>query len=982
MIIVALLLASGCFGQDTDRYYIRHFDTDNGLPQNTIKGMKMDSHGFLWVLTEAGLVRFDGEQFRVYDRLPDGRQLTSRMSALEMTAGDDIIVLDTAQNAYQPVTLGVISPCPVPEAVRIRLRRDIPAFVNDRCYALVASKKQPAWILPSFKLNDIGSGKGISIQENTYYWFNDRNELICADSGLHRFRRITLKGFPAGRDGSQQVRIVSQREKLVIQWGQYLCIGRPGSDGCLKAERRIFTGQTGPVTQYEEPGGGEFFFAGTLSNGLYQFTRQEFVTKTFKGNVPNVFYAQAPIGEKEVLSNKGIVTGNGGPRLDSFRPFSVLKTRAGGYVLSKWSHRTANGLSFFDSALHLTDFIAVPRPAIGGIFELSDGSLCVSALGNYFGRVTGRRIEWFSETGPLKDFQVSALQEIRPGLLWLAGPNGLGRFDLNSRSWVLVPGLEGLQARTLYLDSLGILWVGTYGNGFFACIDGKLIKMPLDADGYLKHVHAFMVDRRGFCWMSTNRGLFEVHLSAMQSFALGKTVSVYYHYYDRNAGFLSDEFNGGCVPSAVETRSGLFSFPSMNGIVQFDPLRVRPLLSNSDIYIERVTVDAQYFDHPNRRLELSSGAREITVTISSPYWGIPNNHHVEYRLEGMDSVWRPVPVSGVISFERLPGGNYQLDLRKPSGFDGQQVVKSQLFHIPYAFYEKWPYRVSALVAILLLVWLSVRLRFRYLTQAKRRLELEVADRTRELSRNMRLLEMVSMTLSHDLQSPLRFFAEVSANLHAKASGIGQPALEGLSRDLMNASGAIHHFVKDFGCWVKSLEHRFEVNPEPIELDILLREIAAFSKDMLKLRGNVLGIIGKSGCVIESDRQLLQTILRNLLDNANKYTKNGSITLEVRVDGEYASIVVSDNGRGFQGDKLSIVRRILSHAYDGMERFQENSGFGYYFIADFSKLLHIQVTAENPPTGGAAITLGKLKITGSRSPKVEKTIDYDTHTFSG
>ena len=50
------------------QYQIQHYTTENGLPANGIKGMEWDERtGFLWVATEAGLVRYDRVGFRTFD---------------------------------------------------------------------------------------------------------------------------------------------------------------------------------------------------------------------------------------------------------------------------------------------------------------------------------------------------------------------------------------------------------------------------------------------------------------------------------------------------------------------------------------------------------------------------------------------------------------------------------------------------------------------------------------------------------------------------------------------------------------------------------------------------------------------------------------------------------------------------------------------------------------------------------------------------
>ncbi len=42
---------------------------ENGLPQNTVQALLQTKDGFLWLGTEAGLVRFDGVAFQIYDRI-------------------------------------------------------------------------------------------------------------------------------------------------------------------------------------------------------------------------------------------------------------------------------------------------------------------------------------------------------------------------------------------------------------------------------------------------------------------------------------------------------------------------------------------------------------------------------------------------------------------------------------------------------------------------------------------------------------------------------------------------------------------------------------------------------------------------------------------------------------------------------------------------------------------------------------------------
>jgi len=55
-------------GDGEQKFSISHYTEDNGLPQNTVKNISSDSEGFLWIVTETGLVRFDGHNFFVFNK--------------------------------------------------------------------------------------------------------------------------------------------------------------------------------------------------------------------------------------------------------------------------------------------------------------------------------------------------------------------------------------------------------------------------------------------------------------------------------------------------------------------------------------------------------------------------------------------------------------------------------------------------------------------------------------------------------------------------------------------------------------------------------------------------------------------------------------------------------------------------------------------------------------------------------------------------
>lgn len=79
-------------------HLVEWYNTENGLPQNSIKDIARDDYGFLWLSTENGIVRFDGKDFIAYDKFPIN---SLRFGNFEKTTEGKLL----ARNEYDNHTL-------------------------------------------------------------------------------------------------------------------------------------------------------------------------------------------------------------------------------------------------------------------------------------------------------------------------------------------------------------------------------------------------------------------------------------------------------------------------------------------------------------------------------------------------------------------------------------------------------------------------------------------------------------------------------------------------------------------------------------------------------------------------------------------------------------------------------------------------------------------------------------------------------------
>src|ERR1700757_2364382 len=93
----------GCYliPRAQNAYQIQRFSTDNGLPSNGIKGLQWDEKtGFLWIATEAGVARYNGADFLVFNRASSPEMYSERMLFLLRTRDGRIYTSDETGDLF------------------------------------------------------------------------------------------------------------------------------------------------------------------------------------------------------------------------------------------------------------------------------------------------------------------------------------------------------------------------------------------------------------------------------------------------------------------------------------------------------------------------------------------------------------------------------------------------------------------------------------------------------------------------------------------------------------------------------------------------------------------------------------------------------------------------------------------------------------------------------------------------------------------
>lgn len=976
LLFLTLLIALNVIAVTSD-YSVTRYSNENGLPQNSIKGIELDKNGFLWLATESGLLRFDGRQFKLYDRKHFPVMVSNRIIGfMGLTEDNRVYFYDEHLNYYSfnqqqeltRIDARAIRSTPDgydPRQLDLdKIKGKDEGFLGARDTVYYMSGNKNLWKRCLPDINQEAYKVTGNLNEKFYYL--DKQLKIKSVDSKGSIKDVLLKGVHPDLKvtGPYNYCFFQQARDLYLLIGKGVYQLHESGEQELTADLVLQTDVPG-IYAYRNYPALNLQVVGSLTHGLYLYRKKQFKTLRYPNGYGN-FYAQAVYRDTGVLTNWGLIY----PSSSRFGyPLGIrdvgrssLRDNRGHYWINSWLLRDEK----FYNIIELDEQLKIVKRYRGKSAlcyqQTPDGKIWVLTHDGYryrMGHISGDSVKLIPDFRP-KTSIITFLPENNE-VFWIGGVNSFVKLNVRTGKEQHYKSLEQFTIETLYLDADKVLWIGTTGNGFFALKENKVCQLPLDIKNNLTNVHAFMEDKHGFMWMSTNNGLFRCRKEALTHFIDRRTTPVYYQYFSKESGFNTNEFNGSCSPSAVALGDGKFSFPSLDGLVQFYPDSINEVLPVSKIFVDKLLIDGKPQLLAGNRINMDPSFKYLEVQVASPYFGHPANQMLEYRLDGLDNTWQPLKEDNTVVFNNLAYGRYNLQFRKRGGFGDNNVVTTSVrLSVKPFFYQTIYFKAALLIAACLLVFLIVKLRYAYLVKRNRALELEVEQRTIHLRSANQLKEKILMMVGHDLQSPLHFLGYLSeSNYEALLSEEHEKAGQ-ISREMKNTTKKIYAFVDEFNLWARVQDERFNLKKTTFALGTLLGELQLFFKEISELRGNRLTFTMSREYELYTNRELLKAVLRNLVDNANKHTRDGVIDIHCsEAENETCLIRVSDTGNGMSAEVLGKLRALISER-DKVFTIEPGSKLGYQFIIDFALRMGAWITIDSEKNKGTSVSLHGIR----------------------
>ncbi|MGB6689338.1 MAG: two-component regulator propeller domain-containing protein [Terracidiphilus sp.] len=913
---------------------------ENGLPQNTVQALAQTRDGFVWLATEVGLVRFDGNGFATFDTtstlaLPGSDVrclLASGDGALWIgtSAGlarwkDGAITTFTAANGLRGNDIKALEEAS-DGTLWVWTDQGLLRFEEGRFVESSAATRLPFNAIA----NVTSDGQGtmwVGTQDRVSLYSDGRWEIPEPQAGMLpwiprgsiRFLQ-SFRGRVASADNSTVAILDGDRKRggnaldrfsvgkelpgsriqaLLFDREGTLWIGTNGGLARFAGNKLETLPVTDPLSRSSvlslmEDREGDLW-VGTESDGLHILRDQRFRTFGMRDGLSSENVSAVVEDKAETL---WVGTSGGGLNelertpdgAKVVRTFTVRDGLASDVILSLaaapdgdlWVG-TPDGLSRIRSGslATFTSADGLPDDFIRSLLVDADGSLWIGTrrgLTHWAGGTAQPRMEVYSQSSGLGNDLVGAMARDTSGDLWVATLAGLSRIkDGKIANYTTADGLSSNVITALLPRAMGTLLIGTQDHGWNLW-DGRRFSKVTGNGLDRATIHAILDDGAGHLWFATGNGIARCDCNEGTA---GMTEANCSHWMEFGSadGLRSRETATNSHPSAWRSRLGSLWFATPKGLVEVDPAHFPVNTVPPPVAIERFAVDDvdQALHAAGSWLRVPAGHVHFQFDYAGLSFVAPQKVRYRYKLDGFDRDWTDAGARRSAYYTNIPPARYTFRVQAANNDGVWNTAGAAIeFDLRPHFYQTIWFYVLAIVAMAGAIFLLLR----------RRLRLAESEFRAVLGERNRIAREIHDTLAQG-------YVGISVQLELLAELLRLKKLDAAEKHLDATRGYVREGLDEARQSIWALRSQ-DTGEQTLPVR-LRRMVESSGGNGFEAKFSIFGAYRP--LPLGTEREFLR-VAQEAIHNVSKHAGAKNVTVRLEYGPGEIALEVRDDGRGF------------------------------------------------------------------------------------
>jgi signal transduction histidine kinase len=905
---------------------------ENGLPQNSVHALVQTRDGFLWLGTEAGLVRFDGVAFVVFDH----------STTPGLPSGDIRFLVETQDGTLWVGTAEGLARRREDEIARLGAKDHVP---EGAITALKESSNGRLRVETQDEAAELGgqgwssvTAQGSLAKDEVVFQASLSNGVVAsATRSTVTVRRgdTRLAQMAVGREipGTKIQALLADREgSLWIGTNHGLARWSNGKVQILTATD-VLAGAS--VLSLLEDREGDLW-VGTETDGLQVLRDARFhnigtreglssdLTSTVVEDSTGAMWVGTNGGGLNAIRLEGKAPGAAGTYavrdvLLSDVILSLAATKNGALWVG-----TPDGLNRIRGSAvdSFTSADGLPDDFIRSLLVDADDSLWIGTrrgLAHWtfpHGAREPAQKEIYTQANGLGSDLVGAMARDSNGNLWIATLAGLSRLKAGKiTNFTTANGLSSDVVTALLPRAHGALVVGTQDHGWDWWDGSKFVELNSLALSRIS-VHAILDDMGNHLWFATAHGIARCDATATAE-------CTHWIEFGPADGLRSRETATNSHPSAWRSRDGHLWFATPRGLVEIDPAHFPVNDVPPPVVMERFAVDdvdALRAARTEAALKVKAGHNHFQFEYAGLSFVTPQKVRYRYMLDGFDHGWTDAGARRIAYYTNIPPGQYTFRVQASNNDGVWNTAGTALtFELEPHFYQTFWFYVLLVLAAGGLVVLML----------KRRLMVAEGEFKAVLGERNRIAREIHDTLAQG-------YVGISVQLEVLAELLRHNKVEAASKQLDTTRTHVREGLAEArqSIWALRSQDTGE-NTLPVHLQ---RVTERANRKGLAAKFNVYGAYRP--LPPGTEREILR-VAQEAIHNAEKHAAANNLSVRLEYSPNEIAMEVRDDGRGFK---------------TGAENLSQPGHYGFTGMKERAAAIGGMLEVTSEPGAGTSVRL--------------------------
>jgi signal transduction histidine kinase len=461
-----------------------------------------------------------------------------------------------------------------------------------------------------------------------------------------------------------------------------------------------------------------------------------------------------------------------------------------------------------------------------------------------------------------------------------------------------------------------------------------------------------------------------------------------------------------------------FGIVSMTSTVHYNRIKLNPPLIKRVVNIDSVLFEGVNFfqepvdllngvairnTNPDRIVDLGTvlpyDRNSIVFNFVWPYYIGEDKIKYSYQLVGNDEEWSDWTYETRKEYTNLKEGDYIFRVKAKNVFKDETPIAEFHFTIKTPWFRSIIAYIAYIILAILLIYFSVRVWHYRLIRERNKLDRLVKERTQEIllqkeelqvqaehlkeaydwisekneileqqkheiEKQKNELEAINATknkffriIAHDLRNPISTLVNSTEFLLTEINALNSDKVKQFMTELNKLALTTYNLLENLLDWSSNEMGDIKNNPKWVDLRSLVLQNLELIQGRLKDKNIDVEVEIPEGFEIFVDDNILNTILRNLISNALKFSKlNGRINLKTSLENEKWVLKVSDNGIGIPEQNIDKLFKIDKTIVTAGTQNEKGSGLGLLLCKEFVEKIGGEIKVESKVGVGTTFTV--------------------------